>query len=306
MQSTGRPPGLSVGVTGASGLVGQALTASLAARGLRVTRIVRRRPAPGELWWDPARGEIDRAGLAGLDAVVHLAGENLASRRWTPKRKRELLESRVRATQLLARALASMPRRPAVLVSASAIGIYGDRGDEMLDETSSIGSDFLADLCRAWEAAAEPAAAAGVRVVHPRFGLILSPLGGALAKALLPFQLGAGARLGRGTQWMSWVSIGDAVDAIEWLLRRDDLRGPVNVVAPRPVTNAEYTRTLARVLSRPTLLAAPAPVLRLLLGELADAALLASQRVQPAVLQRTSFQFRHPTLEPALHHLLGC
>ncbi|HXE57278.1 MAG TPA: TIGR01777 family oxidoreductase [Gemmatimonadales bacterium] len=298
-------PALHVAVTGASGLIGSALVPFLTTGGHRVTRLVRRAAGPGEIRWDPARGVLDPAALAGVDAVVHLAGESVAAARWTEGRKRRLLESRVRGTRLVAEAIARMERPPRVLVAASAVGYYGDRGDELLSEESTAGRGFLAEVGAAWEAATAAAETRQTRVVRLRIGVVLSPAGGALRAMLPPFRLGLGGRLGGGEQWMSWVSIDDAIGAIHHALLTDALAGPVNVVAPEPVTNREFARTLARVLGRPGLTAVPATALRLVLGEMADAALLASQRVTPGRLSQTGYPFRHPTLEVALRHVLG-
>lgn len=294
-----------VAVTGASGLIGRALVPALAGRGHRVLRLVRRAPAVGEGHWDPMRAELDPHVLEGVDAVVHLAGESLAAGRWTHARKHRILDSRVRGTRLLAETLARMAPRPAVLVSMSAVGIYGNRGDELLDETSAAGNDFLATLCMEWERAADPAAKAGVRVVHPRLGPVLAAQGGALEKMLPPFRLGIAGPLGGGGQWMSWIALDDAVAALIIAVESNALSGPVNVVAPNPVTNAEFTRTLARLLRRPALLPVPAIALRLAFGKLADAALLASQRVRPAALERGGFRFAHPELGDALRAALS-
>lgn len=298
---------MKVALTGSSGLVGAALTRALAAAGHRVVRFVRPKspPAPDALRWDPATGQIDPAAAEGLDALVHLAGENIAGGRWTAARKARIRDSRVTATRLLCEALAKLSRPPRVLVCASAIGYYGNRGDQVMREESAPGSDFLAEVCRAWELAAEPVIHKGIRVVHLRFGVILSPAGGALRKMLLPFRLGLGGRLGSGRQYMSWVSIDDAIGAIQHALGADSLRGPVNVVAPRAVTNLEFTKTLGRVLSRPTLFPMPAAAARLAFGEMAEALLLSSTRVEPARLRASGYQFRHPDLEGALRHLLG-
>lgn len=303
----GRGQPMQVLVSGASGLIGSALVPLLTTGGHEVVRLVRRRPRRGEaaVEWDPERGVKDASRLEGLDAVVHLAGEGVAEGRWTVERKSRIRLSRVHGTRLLAEALAGLKRPPRVLVSASAIGVYGDRGDETLEERSSPGLGFLAEVGQDWEAAATPAAAAGVRVVLPRFGIVLSPRGGALARMLLPFRLGAGGRVGSGRQWMSWVALDDAVTAVLHALATPGLSGPVNVVAPEPVTNAEFARTLARVLGRPALAPVPAFAARLAFGEMADALLLASQRVAPARLLATGFEFRQPRLEPALRHLLG-
>jgi uncharacterized protein (TIGR01777 family) len=309
MASSSEPgsPRLHLVVTGAGGLIGSALLPRLTRRGHRVSRLVRRSAGAGEISWDPSRGALDPADLEGVDAVVHLAGENVGAR-WTAARKRRIRSSRVAGTKLLSAALARLRRRPAVLVSASAIGIYGDRGDETLTETSSLGNgdrDFLASVTQEWEAAADPARAAGIRVVHPRFGVVLSPDGGALARLLLPFRLGLGGRLGSGSQWMSWISIDDTIGAIEQALSNPGLTGPVNVTAPEPVTNREFTRTLGRVLSRPTLFPVPAAALRLALGEMAESTVLASTRVLPTKLIEVGYHFTQPRLEEALRHVLG-
>jgi hypothetical protein len=265
-----------------------------------------RRPASGDdIAWDIAQGVKDLPRLEGVEAVVHLAGENIAAGRWTAARKEEIRRSRVEGTRRLSESLARLSRRPKVLVSASAVGFYGNRGDEILKEDSASGRDFLAQVCREWEAATEPASRAGIRVVHPRFGVILSPAGGALKKMLLPFKMGAGGRIGSGTQFMSWIAIDDAVGAIHHAIVTEGLQGAVNAVAPTPVSNAEFTRTLARVLSRPAIAPMPALAARLAFGEMADALLLASQRVVPARLQASGYRFRHAELEGALRHLLG-
>lgn len=298
--------GLHVAVTGASGLIGSALVPHLTAHGHRVRPIVRRAPRDGEIGWDPDSGRLDPRDLEGVDAVVHLAGENVGGR-WTAGRKARIRSSRLVGTRLLSEGLARTSKRPAVLVSASAVGIYGDRGDEILDEESPLGDpkeDFLAAVGQEWESAAEPARAAGIRVVHPRFGVVLSPEGGALGRMLLPFRLGLGGRLGSGSQWMSWISIDDAIAAVLHLLATDSLRGPVNVTAPEPVRNRDFTRALGRALSRPTPFAVPSFALRLAFGEMADGTLLASTRVMPRRLLASSFRFSHPDLESGLRHVL--
>lgn len=298
---------LIVAVSGASGLIGAALVKELTRRGHRVSRMVRRGARPGEISWDPAIGRLDPGDLEGLDGVVHLAGENVGVR-WTVARKARIRESRVKGTKLISETLAQLRRRPAVLVSASAIGIYGSRGNELLTEASLPGDrsrDFLASVSWEWEAAAEPARVAGIRVAHPRFGIVLSPRGGALRKMLLPFRLGLGGRMGSGSQWMSWISIDDAVAAILHLLSTDTLRGPVNVTSPEPLTNRDFAQTLGRVLARPTPLPLPAAALRLALGEMADGTLLSSARVEPARLLESGYRFQHPDLEKALRHVLG-
>ncbi|HEV8699673.1 MAG TPA: TIGR01777 family oxidoreductase [Candidatus Polarisedimenticolia bacterium] len=294
-------------VSGSSGLVGSALVPSLGTGGHQVVRLVRTRPAAGAaaILWDPARGALDAADLEGMDAVVHLAGEGLVPGRWNAARKARIRDSRVGGTRLLADTIARLSNPPRVFICASAVGYYGDRGDEVLREDSPPGRDFLAEVCRAWEEATEPAARKGVRVVQHRFGVILSPRGGALRTMLPPFRLGVGGRLGDGRQYMSWITLDDVLGAIEHALLTVTLKGPVNTVAPHPSTNAEFTGTLGRVLGRPTLLPMPAFAARLAFGEVADALLLASQRVEPARLLASGYRFRHPDLEPALRFLLG-
>jgi uncharacterized protein (TIGR01777 family) len=298
---------LHVVVSGSTGLVGSALTPFLTTGGHRVTRLVRAQTRPGydEIRWDPIAGSVETAGLEGIDAVVHLAGENIAARRWTAATKARIEESRARGTRLLCEALARLRQPPKVLVCASAIGYYGHRGATTVDEDSAAGTGFLADVCRAWEAATAPASEAGIRVVHLRCGVVLTAAGGALAKLLLPFQLGAGGRLGSGRQYMSWIGIDDVLGAILHTVRTDTLRGAVNAVAPRAVTNLDFTKALGRVLSRPTLFPVPAAAARLVFGEMADEMLLASTRVAPTRLTATHYAFRHPELEDALRHTLG-
>jgi uncharacterized protein len=298
---------LHVAVTGTTGLVGAALLPFLTTGGHRVTRLVRSKTTGDEtaVLWNPQAGTIDAADLEGVDAVVHLAGESVAGARWSDAVKARILESRKRGTTLLCETLARLRQPPKVLVSASAIGYYGDRGDQLLREDSDSGSGFLAEVCRQWEAATQPAEQAGIRVVRLRIGIVLSPAGGALAAMLLPFKLGAGGRLGSGAQYMSWISIDDLIGVILHALRTDELQGPVNAVAPSPVTNAEFTRVLGHVLHRPTLFPVPAAAARLAFGEAADEMLLASARVQPARLAATRYTFRHPNLEAALRHVLG-
>jgi len=294
-----------VAVTGASGLIGGALVPFLRAGGHDVLRMVRRTPrAQDEARWDPESGELDASALGSLDAVVHLAGENIAGGRWTESRKARLRASRVGPTRLLAEALARLKRKPQVLVSASALGYYGHRGDTWLTEKDSPADDFLGRLSVEWERATAPAQEAGIRVVSPRIGIVLSPAGGALAKMLLPFKAGLGGVVGPGTQYMSWIALDDLVGVIQHVLDRSDLAGPVNAVTPSPVTNAELTKTLGRVLGRPTLMPVPAFALRLALGEMADT-LRASTRLRPERLLATGYRFRFPQLEGALRHVLG-
>ncbi len=294
-----------VAITGSSGLIGRALAAALAARGDEAVAVVRRAPGPDEIGWDLPAGRIEPADLSGIDAVVHLAGEGIAEGRWTRDRKRAILESRLSGTSVIAEAIAGCASPPAVLVSASAIGWYGDRGDEVLDESSTRGSGFLSDVCAGWEAAADPARRAGTRVTHPRFGIVLSTEGGALAAQLPLFRLGLGGRIGRGDQWWSWVHIGDAVAAVIWMLD-GDVSGPVNVTAPAPVTNAAFTRSLAAALRRPAALRAPRFGLHARFGrELAQALLYTSARVVPARLSDGGFGFGHPDLDGAFADLVA-
>lgn len=292
-------------VTGANGLVGGSLVPFLTTGGHEVVRLGRGRKRAGSASWDPEKGVIDRAALEGLDAVVHLAGENISTGRWTPAKKARIHDSRVHGTRLLCEALAGLERPPKVLVAASAIGFYGDRGRDLVDEDSAPGSGFLADVCKEWEAATAPAAAAGIRVVNLRIGVVLSTAGGALASLLTPFKLGAGGPVGDGHQYMSWIAIDDLVDAIHFALTTPALSGPVNAVAPTPVTNGEFARTLATVLSRPAIVPFPAFAVRLLFGEMGEELLLSSTRVEPHRLQAAGFRYRLPTLESALRHLLG-
>jgi uncharacterized protein (TIGR01777 family) len=295
-----------VAISGASGLLGRALAASLQADGHRVVRFVRGGVThDDEIGWDPDEGRIDAPALEGIDAVVHLAGEGIATHRWSAQQKQRIRDSRSKGTSVLAGAVASRERRPRVLVSASAIGYYGNRGDEILTEDSPPGDDFLAGVCTTWEAETKPAADAGVRTVIVRTGIVLSAEGGALKNMLLPFRLGLGGKQGTGKQWMSWIAIDDEVAALRAAIDDDRLRGPVNVVAPNPVTNADFARALGNVLHRPTVL--PTPLLPLKLrygGELVDSLLLVSQRVSPTRLEAVSFRFRYPVLEPALESLL--
>jgi len=289
-----------IGITGASGFLGSALAKRLHSRSIIVQRVRRGSQAvQPDVAWQPEKSRAQLAALSGAAAVVHLAGESVAER-WTPAHKRAIRDSRVGPTGLLARALAELPAPPRVLLSGSAIGIYGDRGDEELDEASAAGSGFLADVARAWEDACAPARDAGIRVVHMRTGIVLNPAGGALAKMLTPFKLGAGGTIGSGRQWMSWISLGDWLSAVEFLLAEPSLSGPVNLVAPNPVPNEEFTRTLARVLSRPALAHVPAFAIDLLFGEMGRATLLGSQRVHPRRLMEAGFEFGCPTLEQAL------
>lgn len=293
-------------VSGSSGLIGQAIVTALRARGDEVTTLVRRAPSAGEAAWDPPAGSIDAGAIDGADAVVHLAGAGIGDKRWSAVRRHEIVASRVQSTALLARTLAELSRPPAVMVSASAVGYYGDRGDEILTEDSDPGSGFLADVCRAWEHAAEPAVAAGVRVVALRSGVVLSAHGGALARQLPLFRAGVGGRLGSGRQWLSWISLDDEVAVILRALDDPSLQGPVNATAPAPVTNREFTRALGRALHRPSVLAVPGLALRVALGsDFASEMVLAGQRVLPATLTANGFTFDHAEIGTALEALLA-
>jgi uncharacterized protein (TIGR01777 family) len=290
-----------IAISGSTGLIGSALVAELRREGRRVRRLVRSagdREAD-DIVWDPRGAVLEPSALHGVDAVVHLAGEPVGER-WSGGKKERIRRSRVDGTTLVARTLAAMSQPPGVLVSASAVGIYGDRGAEELDETSALGSDFLAGVGREWEAAADPARAAGIRVVHPRFGVVLSPGGGALGKLLPPFKLGLGGKLGSGRQWVSWIGLHDTIRALVFLLDTPGMEGPVNVVAPSPVTNATLTEAVGHAVGRPTIATVPEFALRLAMGEMADATLLASQRSLPRRLLDAGFRFDHPGIEEAV------
>jgi uncharacterized protein len=293
-------------ISGATGLIGGALSASLQADGHRVLRLRRGGVTDADdIGWDPTAGWIDAPALEGVDAVVHLAGESIGEHRWSDEQKQRILESRVRSTSVLAGAVASRERKPRVFVSASAIGYYGDRGDDVLTEKSSSGNDFLSGVCRAWEAETQPAADAGVRTVRVRSGIVLDKNGGVLARMLLPFRLGAGGKQGSGKQWMSWIALADEVAAIRAAIDDERFDGPVNLVAPNPVTNLEFARTLGRALHRPTVLPTPLLPLKLRYGaELVETLLLVSQRVKPNELESNDFAFSYPALESALAAIL--
>jgi len=290
-------------ISGSSGLVGSALLPRLTANGWQVTRLIRSDSAgPGQISWDPSR-PIPPESVSGFDAVIHLAGETIAER-WTARKKQAIRDSRVVGTRNIAEALAQAAKRPALLLAASAVGFYGDRGDEVLNEESLGGQGFLAEVCRDWESATQPAVQAGIRTVMTRFGIVLSPSGGALAKMLPPFRLGLGGRVGSGRQWWSWVALDDVIGAIEYAMKTSTLAGPLNVVSPNPVTNREFTTSLASALSRPALFPMPAFAARAALGQMADELLLASQRVEPAKLRASGYRFRRPDLDMALAAIL--
>ena len=293
-------------ITGASGLIGSALTKALEADGHKVLRAVRERVEnpQQEIRWSPDRGEIDESRLAGIDAVVHLAGANIAGKRWTESYKKEILESRTKGTRLISTAIAKMEQKPRAFICASAIGYYGDRGAAELNESSTPGDDFLAEVCLQWERASDPANEAGIRTVNTRIGVVLSPEGGALKSMLFPFKMGVGGVIGDGKQSMSWIALDDVVGAMQFLLAKDSVSGPVNLVSPQPATNREFTKTLGKVLSRPTILPMPAFAARLAFGEMADALLLSSTRVVPERLLAEGYAFQYPQLRPALLHLL--
>lgn len=292
-------------VSGSHGLVGRAFIESLLGRGDIVSRLVREAPSGStDIEWHPNQGQLEAASLNGFDAVVHLAGEAIASGRWTPEKKQSIRESRIKGTQLLSRALIKVEQPPTVFVSASAIGFYGDRGDELLTEQSAPGNGFLADVCKQWEQSAELVAEKGIPLVKARLGIVLDHDGGALAKMLPPFRMGIGGRIGDGKQWMSWIALADVVRALEFVIDNQNLSGAVNFVAPNPVTNATFTSALGSILGRPTLLPVPAFGARLAFGEMADALLLSSQRVEPKRLTESGFNFHNANLKDALSVIL--
>lgn len=291
-------------ITGSSGLIGSALIDCLSANGHEPIRLLRSNSTGSQPSWNPEGGIIDLADVENIAAVVHLAGDNIATSRWNDRKKACILSSRVRGTKLLAEFFAALENKPRVIVSGSAIGVYGDRGAELVDETSGLGNGFLADVGKQWEASTTAAVDAGIRVVNARFGIVLSASGGALAKMLLPFRLGLGGAIGSGKQYMSWVGIDDVVEMIQYLILNESIRGPVNLVSPNAVTNREFTETLGRAVHRPTVLPVPAFAARLLLGEMANELLLASTRVAPKKLIDSGYRFRHCRLGAALEHLL--
>jgi uncharacterized protein len=290
---------MKIAITGSNGLVGSFLVPMLTHEGHDVIRL--RRPDH----WDPEKGTVNPSAFSGIDTMIHLAGENIASHRWTDSQKQRIRDSRIKGTKLIAETISKMEPPPRVMVSASAIGYYGNRGSEVLREDSPPGSGFLADVCRQWEAATDAATRKGVRVVHLRTGIVLSAKDGALAKMLLPFKLGVGGKIGSGNQYWSWISLDDMCGAIVHSINAAGLHGPVNIVSPTPVTNAEFTRALGRALGRPTIFPMPEFAARLALGEMADALLLASARVEPAKLVAARFVFKHKELEPTLRYLLN-
>jgi uncharacterized protein (TIGR01777 family) len=292
-------------ITGSHGLVGKALISELVKDGHEIVSLVRHKSeGASEIEWHPNQRSIDSERVSGFDVVVHLAGESIASGRWTDEKKRKIRESRVDGTTLLSRALAQSSKAPAAFISASAIGYYGNRADELLNEKSAPGNDFLAEVCVAWERATGEAEARGVRTVHARFGIILDQEGGALAKMLTPFRMGVGGRIGDGKQWMSWIALVDVLKGLKFVIENESIAGPVNFVAPNPVTNGEFTKTLGDALSRPTLFPMPSFAVRLAFGEMADALLLSSAKVEPKRLQESGYRFEFENLQPALAAIL--
>ena len=294
-----------IAIAGASGLVGSALMPELESDGHEIVRLVRDTPKAGEIEWHPNQDEIDPAMIDGFEAIINLAGESIAEGRWTEEKKKRIRDSRVNGTHLLSEAIAKLVTKPRVFLCASATGIYGDRGDEILDEQSESGGGFLAGVCREWEKACDPAVKAGVRVVNLRFGPILARAGGMLEKMLTPFKMGLGGKVGSGRQYISWVALDDVIAAIRLALNEGSIRGPLNIVSPKPVTNEQFTRALGEALSRPTVMSMPAFAARLAFGEMADEMLLVSQRVMPKRLTSAGFSFAYPALHSALQHYLN-
>ncbi len=292
-------------ITGSSGLIGTALSRSFGERGYEIVRLVRKPVSQSDISWNPDRGELTLSPDQQFDVVVHLAGENIGAGRWSATRKKRILASRVDGTKTLVSALTSLQAKPPVLISASAVGYYGDRSDEIMREENRPGSGFLSEVCQRWEEATKPAKQHGIRTVNLRMGVVLARHGGALAKMLLPFKLGLGGKFGDGRQYWSWVALDDLVAAVHHVVYDDAISGPVNLVAPHPVTNAEFTKTMGKVLNRPTVLGVPSFALKLLLGEMAGPLLLESTRVEPAKLLASRFEFKYPDLEPALRSVLG-
>jgi uncharacterized protein (TIGR01777 family) len=296
---------MKIAIAGSSGLVGSALIPALADDGHEVTRLVRDLPKAGEIEWHPNQDQVEPAKLDGFEVIINLAGESIAEGRWTDEKKRKIHDSRVNGTHLLSEAMARLANKPRVFLCASATGIYGDRGDEILDEQSESGGGFLAGVCREWEKATDPAANAGVRVVNLRFGPILAREGGMMEKMLTPFKMGLGGKVGSGKQYISWVGIDDVVAAIKLAIKEESIRGPLNIVSPNPVTNERFTKVLGEVLSRPTIMAMPAFAARLAFGEMADEMLLVSQRVVPKRLTAAGYKFQDAELESTLRRLVG-
>jgi hypothetical protein len=295
---------MQIAITGATGLVGSHLMAALQDGGHEVRRLVRGNPQGDDIRWSPQNGEVEAKKLEGCDAVIHLAGESIAAGRWNDAKKARIRDSRVQGTTTISEALAGLEQKPKTLISASAIGIYGDRGDELLDDSAPPGTGFLADVCQQWEQSTTAAAEAGIRVVHPRIGIVLSVEGGALAKMLLPFKLGLGGKIGSGEQYMSWIARDELTDVIKFCIEREEIEGAFNAVSPAAVTNQAFTKALGSVLQRPTIFPMPALAARLALGEMADALLLASNRVAPRALERHAFPFRQSDIGDALRHVI--
>ena len=294
-------------ISGSSGLIGTHLSAFLSRRGYKIFRLIRGRNniLENDVWWDPGEDELDPARLEGYHAVIHLAGENIASGRWTRRKKQRIKESRVHSTQLLASTMSQMKLPPHTLICASATGYYGDRGSEELKENERAGKGFLADVVCEWEAATEPARMAGIRVINCRFGVILTTAGGVLGRTLPLFRYGLGGRIGNGKQYMSWITLDDVLPVVDYILQNKQITGPVNVVAPESVTNAEFTKVLARVLERPGFMSIPGMIIKAVLGEMGDELLLTSTRAIPAVLIDHGYPFIHPLLKPALESILS-
>lgn len=305
--STPDPQPMTILISGGSGLIGAALIPYLTTGGHRIIRLVRRKPRPeqDEIFWDPQTGRLDGEQLAGIDAVIHLSGENIGEGRWTEEKRQRIIDSRIKTTALLANAVAALPHPPKVFASASAIGYYGNRGDAVMTEAEAPGYDFISEVCRKWEDAAAPARSCGIRTVFLRIGIVLTPAGGALKKLLIPFRMGLGGRIGSGNQYMSWISMDDAISAIRHCLIASELEGPVNIVSPRPVTNREYAETLGKILSRPARFPVPGAAIKLAFGQMGRETVLSGARVIPALLNDSGYRFRHPDLEIALRHVLG-
>ncbi len=294
-------------ISGGSGLIGASLIPYLTTGGHRVVRLVRRQPRLGqdEIFWDPSAGRLDAKRLGDIDAVIHLSGENIGQGRWTAEKKRKIIESRTKTTALLSETIAALPHPPKVFASASAIGYYGNRGDAVMTEADDPGDDFISDVCRKWENAAAPVQDNGIRTVFLRIGIVLTPAGGALKKLLIPFRMGLGGKIGDGDQYMSWISMNDAISAIRYCIATPDIEGPVNIVSPNSIANRELAATLGRVLSRPARFPVPKQAIEMAFGEMGRETVLSSARVLPARLTHTGYRFRHPDLETALRHVLG-